>query len=58
MCLSFGATFFQVLGAVLKKWVELSQGYRAATRRQFTFYHQVPRNSWYSFDQPWKDDRV
>ena len=22
---------------------------RAASRRQFTFYHSVPRNSWYSF---------
>ena len=45
MCLSLGATFFQVLGAVLKKsfmalfmdGVQLPQGYRATTRRQFTF---------------------
>ena len=25
--------------------VQLSQGYRATTRRQFTFYHSVPRSS-------------
>ena len=25
----------------------------ATSRRQFTFYHSVPRNSWYSFHQPW-----
>ena len=48
MCvLSFRKTFFLVLGAVLKKtlWplfmdrVQLLRGYRATTRRQFTFYH-------------------
>ena len=22
------------------------------------FLSQVPRSSWYSFDQPWKDERV
>ena len=31
---------------------------RATSRRQFTFYHSVPRNSWYSFYQPWKDKRL
>ena len=25
--------------------VQLSQGYRATARRQFTFYHSVPRSS-------------
>ena len=30
--------------------------YKATTRRQFTFYHLVPRNSWYSFDWPRKDE--
>ena len=25
----------------------------ATSRRQFTFYHSVPRNSWYSFYRPW-----
>ena len=29
----------------------------AISRRQFTFYHSVPRNSWYSFYQPRKDER-
>ena len=26
--------------------------------RQFTFYHSVPSNSWYSFYRPWKDERL
>ena len=30
---------------------------RAISRRQFTFYHQVPRYSWYSFYRPRKDER-
>ena len=28
------------------------------SRRQFTFYHSVPRNSWYSFYRPQKDERL
>ena len=31
---------------------------RATSRRQFTFYHKVPRNSWYSFYRPWKNERL
>ena len=31
---------------------------RATSRRQFSLYHQVPRNSWYSFYQPRKDERL
>ena len=38
--------------------VQLSQSYRTTTRRQFTFYHLVPRISWYSFDRPRKDARL
>ena len=38
--------------------VQLPQGYGATTGRQFTFYQHVPRNSWYSFDRPWKDERL
>ena len=30
----------------------------ATSRRQFTFYHIFPRNSWYSFYWPWKDERL
>ena len=30
----------------------------ATSRRQFTFYHSVPRNSWYSFYWPWKDEML
>ena len=25
---------------------------------QFTFYHQVPKNSWYSLYRPWKGERL
>ena len=28
--------------------VQLFQGYRPITKRKFTFYHSVLRNSWYS----------
>ena len=34
--------------------VQLSQGYGAIMRRQYSFYHLVPRSSWYSFNQHWK----
>ena len=30
----------------------------ATSRRQFTFYHSVPRNSWYSFYRPRKYERL
>ena len=30
----------------------------ATSRRQFTFYHLVPRNSWYSFYRTRKDERL
>ena len=36
--------------------VQLPQGYRATSMRQFTFYHKVPRNFCYSFDRPQKDE--
>ena len=29
-----------------------------SSRRQFTFYHSVPRNFWYSFYRPRKDERL
>ena len=38
--------------------VQLPRVYRATTRRQFTFYHPVPKNFWYPFDQPRKDERL
>ena len=50
-----------VFCAILYCWplsmdgVQLPQDYRTITRRQFTFYHLVPRNSRYSFDWPRKD---
>ena len=31
---------------------------RATSRRQFTFYHHVPKNSCYSFYRPRKDERL
>ena len=30
----------------------------ATSRREFTFYHSVPRNFWYSFYRPHKDERL
>ena len=30
----------------------------ATSRRQFNFYHSVPRNSWCSFYRPRKDERL
>ena len=39
-------------------WVQLSQGYKATARRQYTFYHSVPRSSWYSIDLPWKNEKT
>ena len=44
--------------ALVMDGVQLSQGYRATTRRQFTFYHSVLRTTWYSFSQSWKDERL
>ena len=38
--------------------VQLSQGYIAFTRRQFTFYYSVPRSYRYSFNRPWKNERL
>ena len=37
---------------------QLPKVYRANTKRKFTFYHSVSRNSWYPFDQPQKDERL
>ena len=37
--------------------VQLPQGYRATTRKEFNFYHYVLRNSWYSFDGPQMNER-
>ena len=35
--------------------VQLPQGHRTT---EVTFYHVVPRNSWYSYDRPRKDERL
>ena len=37
---------------------QLSQGYKAILRKQFTFYYSVRRISWYSFNQPQKHERL
>ena len=37
--------------------VQSSQGYRATTKRQFTFYHSVPRSSWYSLNRFHENER-
>ena len=38
--------------------IQLSQGCRATTRMQYTLNHSVPRSSWYSIDQPQKNERL
>ena len=38
--------------------VQLSQGQRSTSRRQFTFYHYFSRNFWYSFYKLQKDERL
>ena len=38
--------------------VQLPKVYRVTTRKQFTFYHSIPKNSWYLFHQPRKDERL
>ena len=43
------------LWPLLMDGVQLSQGYRATTRRQFIFL--LLWSSWYSFDRPRKDER-
>ena len=43
--------------AVFMDGIQLPQRYRATKRRQFTFSPLVSRNSWYSFNRPWKDER-
>ena len=43
---------------LLMDFLQLPQGHRATTRRQFTFCHYFPRNSWYSFNRPQKDERL
>ena len=38
--------------------LQLPQDCRATMRKQFTFNNQVPKSSWYSFDQPRKNERL
>ena len=38
-------------------WDQLSVGYRATLRRQFTFYRSVSRSLWFSFNRHQKDER-
>ena len=38
--------------------VQRSQSYKATIRRNFIFYHLVPKSSWYLFNQPQKDGRL
>ena len=55
---------FRVLSSKKTLWplfmdrAQLPKVCRASTWRQFTFYHSLPRNSWYPFDQPYKDERL
>ena len=38
--------------------VQLPKDCGATTTREFTFNHKVPRSSWYSFNQPCRDERL
>ena len=49
---------FKILWSLLIEGVQLPQGYRATMKTQFTFYHEVPRNIWYCFVWPQKDERL
>ena len=48
----------KIVSRLVCKIVSLSQGYRATMRRHFTFCYSVPRSSWYSNDQNWKNERL
>ena len=43
-------TQLNFLWSLFMDGVQLPQGYRATIRKQFTFYHEVPRYSWCSFE--------
>ena len=66
MCSHVSASHLHSFWALYKKklygpflWMGLNCLKATATsRRQFTFYQSVPRNSWYSFYRPWKDERL
>ena len=45
----------KILWPLFMNKVHLPKGCRVTTRREFTFNHDVPRCSRYSFDQPRKD---
>ena len=47
----------KTLWFLLMDGVQLSQGYRATTKRQFMFNHSIPKIPWYSSDRPRKDER-
>ena len=50
--------FFLSLWPLFIDGIQVPQGCRVTTRRQFTFYKYVPRNSWYSFDQLREDEQL
>ena len=50
--------FFLSLWPLFIDGIQVPQGCRVTTRRQFTFYKYVPRNSWYSFDQLREDEKL
>ena len=49
---------FKTLWPQFMDGTQLSQGYRATVRRQFAFYHPIPRSSWYSFNQLRREERL
>ena len=57
-CVILSILFKKTLWHLFMDRVQLPKVYRATTRKQFTFYHSVLKNSWYPFDQPRKDERL
>ena len=50
--------FFLSLWPLFIDGIQVPQGCIVITRRQFTFYQYVPRNSWYSFDRLPEDEKL
>ena len=49
---------YKTLWPLFMNGVQISQGYRATARKQFTFYQPVSWSFWYSFNQLWQDEKL
>ena len=48
----------KIFMASFYEWVSTASRLEPLSRRQFTFYHYVPRNTWYSFYRPRRDETL